>query len=58
MTLEEMEAMRQGFLDTKVPMKRFGTPDDIGKVAAFLASDAASYMTGETVVVDGGMLLA
>jgi 2-deoxy-D-gluconate 3-dehydrogenase len=58
MTEEQMAAMRQGFLDTKVPMKRFGQPDDIGKVAAFLASDAAGYMTGETVVVDGGMLLA
>jgi 2-deoxy-D-gluconate 3-dehydrogenase len=41
-----------------VPIKRFGTPEEIGTVAVFLASRAASYMTGETVVVDGGRLLA
>lgn len=42
----------------RVPMRRMGEPDDIGKVALFLASDLASYMTGEQVVVDGGMLLS
>jgi 2-deoxy-D-gluconate 3-dehydrogenase len=57
MTAEQMQAMRQGFVDTKIPMKRYGEPADIGMVAVFLASDAASYVTGETVVVDGGMLL-
>ena len=39
-------------------MKRMGDPDDIGKVALFLASDLASYMTGSQVVVDGGVLLS
>jgi NAD(P)-dependent dehydrogenase (short-subunit alcohol dehydrogenase family) len=34
-----------------------GVPDDIGKVAVFLASSASDYMTGETVIVDGGVLL-
>ena len=42
----------------KIPMKRMGIPDDIGRVALFLASDLSSYMTGEQVVVDGGFLLA
>ena len=42
----------------KIPMKRMGNPDDIGKVALFLASDLASYMTGSQVVVDGGVLLS
>ncbi len=42
----------------KIPMHRFGDPDDIGKVALFLASDMSSYMTGTQIVVDGGVLLA
>ncbi|OGH05836.1 MAG: SDR family oxidoreductase [Candidatus Levybacteria bacterium RBG_16_35_11] len=40
-----------------IPMKRMGEPDDIGKVALFLASDMSSYMTGSQIVVDGGYLL-
>lgn len=42
----------------KIPMKRFGDADEIGKVALFLASDMASYMTGAQIVVDGGVLLS
>ncbi len=40
-----------------IPMHRMGEPDEIGKVALFLASDMASYMTGSQIVVDGGFLL-
>jgi len=40
-----------------VPLRRLGEPEDIGSAAVFLASDAASWMTGTTMVVDGGMLL-
>ncbi|MFA5862507.1 MAG: SDR family oxidoreductase [Candidatus Thermoplasmatota archaeon] len=42
----------------KQPIPRAGTPDEIGMVALFLASDAASYVTGTTIVVDGGALVA
>jgi len=37
-----------------IPMGRLGTPEEFGRVAAFLCSEAASYMTGATVLVDGG----
>ena len=42
-------------LMSRVPLKRLGTPDDIAGVAVFLASDMASYITGEVLAVDGGM---
>lgn len=39
-----------------IPMGRGGTPDDIGGAALFLASDSSSYVTGQTIYVDGGWL--
>ncbi|BBJ46058.1 SDR family oxidoreductase [Streptomyces antimycoticus] len=39
------------------PLKRLGAPEDIGGVAAFLTSDQAAWVTGQTLVVDGGILL-
>ncbi|EGQ62053.1 glucose 1-dehydrogenase, putative, partial [Acidithiobacillus sp. GGI-221] len=44
-------------LNEKISMGRLGNPEEIGNVAAFLASDLASYITGTTLAVDGGMLI-
>jgi glucose 1-dehydrogenase len=42
---------------TLIPYNRIGEPDDIGKLAAWLASDEADYITGTTIFMDGGMTL-
>ena len=42
-------------LMNKIPMNRFGSPEDIAKVALFLASESGSYITGQTIHVNGGM---
>lgn len=39
----------------KIALKRFGRPEEVAKVAAFLASDDSSYITGQSIVVDGGL---
>ena len=44
-------------LASGIPMKRLGTPEDIGELAAFLASDAAGYITGQPFIIDGGSTL-
>lgn len=54
MTDDMTETARAEILK-KVPLARLGTPDDVGAAVAFLASDAASYITGQVLTVDGGM---
>ena len=41
---------------SRTPLGRFGEPDEIARVAVFLASDEASYITGQTIYPDGGRL--
>ena len=53
---EVANEMAAGIIES-VPMKRFGTSEEVANVALFLASDEASYVTGAEFVVDGGMLL-
>jgi NAD(P)-dependent dehydrogenase (short-subunit alcohol dehydrogenase family) len=42
---------------SRVPLGRWGEPDEVAKLAVFLASDAASYITGETIIADGGYVV-
>ncbi|HLR18601.1 MAG TPA: SDR family oxidoreductase [Staphylococcus sp.] len=37
-----------------IPLGRFGEPEEVAAIALFLASDATNFMTGETIVLDGG----
>lgn len=52
-----VEEMTKAFM-ARIPLGRMGEPDDIAKVALFLASPASDYMTGSLLVVDGGYLLS
>ena len=56
MTENLPDNVKQAMLD-RIPMKRMGTPQDIANVVAFLASDESAYVTGQTINVNGGMLM-
>jgi len=56
MTVAMPEQARAHYLAT-IPLGRAGTPDDVSGVVTFLCSDAARYVTGQTIVVDGGFLM-
>jgi 3-oxoacyl-[acyl-carrier protein] reductase len=56
MTNELKEEIKTYYID-KIPLKRFGKPEEIASAVAFLLSDEASYITGETLKVNGGMLM-
>lgn len=56
MTEEMPEQARQNISD-QIPLRRLGTPDDVADVVMFLATPASSYVTGQVIAVDGGMVM-
>lgn len=57
MTAKLTEDLQQKMLSV-IPLAKFGEPLDVAKVCAFLASEESAYITGQTIVVDGGMVMA
>jgi len=55
--LDLMGADYQAAMIAAIPMRKLGSVDDIGYAALFLATDEAAYITGQTIVVDGGQVL-
>lgn len=52
-----MEEIREGY-EQVIPIGRYGEPEEFAKVIVFLCSEANTYMTGQNLVIDGGMLKA
>ncbi len=48
--------MRKEFAE-QIPLGRFGAPEEVAELALFLASDAAAYVTGQVVGINGGMYM-
>lgn len=57
MTSRLNEELRSSILN-QIPLRRMGKPEDVAAAIVYLASDAASYVTGQTLCVDGGMVMA
>lgn len=52
--IKEDQAGVDNMLNSKVPMKRFGYPEEVGDAAVFLCSDKSKFITGTTLIIDGG----
>jgi len=48
---------KRAYMETRIPLGRLGRPDDIAKVVVFLASDLSGYVTGASVLTDGGLFV-
>ena len=57
MTDKINEQHKQLILD-KIPMKRMGTADEIAQMVLFLLSESTNYMTGQKLIIDGGMYMS
>jgi 3-oxoacyl-[acyl-carrier protein] reductase len=55
--LEQLGPEYRRKMESSIPQRKLGTVEDIGHAALFLATDEASYITGQTIVVDGGQVL-
>jgi 3-oxoacyl-[acyl-carrier protein] reductase len=53
----DLDAARRDAVADSIPMKRWGTPDDVAAAAVFLASPAAAYLTGQTINIGGGLVM-
>ena len=56
MTRRLTDEQREGLVQ-QIPLRRLGQPEDVARAALFLASDLADYITGQVLVIDGGMVM-
>ncbi len=52
----DLDEFRQEYIDNKIPLRRVGQPEEVASVIAFLASDDAAFVHGESILIDGGQL--
>ena len=56
MTAKLPDELKQKMLGA-IPLNKFGTPGDVANLCLFLVSEESSYITGQTIIVDGGMVM-
>jgi len=55
--IQPLVEQKQSELESALPLRRLGTPGDVARLVVFLCSDAASYITGQVITIDGGRLV-